>query len=195
MTTIITRLYADDATAQSAVSALVSGGIDADWIQVIKTADMGAMTAARIEAAAAAAYAAAMTGGQALLVVTAEFNPVGAARKAIKILSRMASVNAGVANEEVYVEELMNPDFANKSMEGSPLLLTNKFARTSHGHIFGSNPVSPSRPRTSAMRGGGYMSKAFWPMKLVSTPGTKTSAIAGGKLFSSMFGISLLYRR
>lgn len=195
MTTIITRLYADDATAQSVVAALVNGGLDADSIQVIKAADPAAMIAARIDPAAAAAYAAAMTGGQALVVVEAGFNPVGAARKAMKIVDRTPAIKCGVADENAYVVELPDPAFANRVMAGAPLLMTNRFARLSHGHIFGSNPVMASPTKTSAMRGGAYMSKMFWPMKLVSESKTKTSAIHGGKLMSSMFGVSLLYRR
>jgi BCD family chlorophyll transporter-like MFS transporter len=43
--------------------------------------------------------------------------------------------------------------------------------------------------------GGAYMSKSFWPMKLVSTPATKRSAISGGMLMSSMFGLATIYHR
>ena len=49
--------------------------------------------------------------------------------------------------------------------------------------------VSASKTRTSAIRGGAYMSRYFWPMKLVSASKEKTSAIRGTWLFSSMFGL------
>ena len=195
MTTIITRLYADTATAHAVAAALVAGGIDAGDVTVIASADTGAMKAARVNLASAAKYAAAMTGGQALVVAEVGFNPVGAARKATKIVGRTASIDCGVADEEMYEQESVDPAYANRVMKGAPLLMTNPFARPSHGHILGANPVLPSRPRTSAMRGGGYMSRMFWPMKLVSAPRTSTSAIRGGKLFSQMFGLAMLYRR
>jgi hypothetical protein len=191
MTTIITRLYADDATAQSVVAALVAKGIDEDSIQVIGSADIAAIKAANVDATSAAAYSAAMTGGQKLVVVEVGFNPQGAARKAIKTVSRTPSINVGLSSEDNYIEESLDPAFANSVMDGSPLLLTNSFVRLPHGHIFGSNPVIHSRPRSSAIRGGAYMV----PMTRISTPKTKSSAIRGGKLISSLFGLGTLYHR
>lgn len=195
MTTIITRLYADDAAAQAVVSALVSGGIGADSIHVIGTADPAAMVAAQVAPQAANAYSAAMTGGQALIVVAVGFNPMGAARKAIKIVGRTPSISCGVAEENAYVQEAMDPAYANRILKGAPLMLTNSYGRMPQGHIFGSNPILASRPRTSAIRGGAYMSKMFWPMKLVSTSRTSTSAISGGMLMSRMFGLATIYHR
>lgn len=195
MTTIITRLYADPATAHAVAAFLVAGGLDEDDVTVITSANLAAMKAARVDKGSAAKYAAAMTGGQALVVAQAGFNPVGAARKAIKIIGRTASINCGVVDEDDYQPEIIDLAYASSVMDGAPLLMTNKFARLSHGHIFGSNPVLPSRPRTSAIRGGGYMSKSFWPMKLVSNGRKSTSVIKGGRLFSESFGLSLLYQR
>ena len=100
MTTIITRLYADDATAQSVVAALVRGGIDADSITVFHSADAATLKAARVDATAAAAYAAALIGGRALVLAEVGFNPIGAARKAIKIVGRTPSVDLGLAEED-----------------------------------------------------------------------------------------------
>ena len=195
MTTLITRLYADAETAQSVAAALVGGGIDAASITVLGTADASAMMAARVSAASAAVYAAAMTPGQALVVVEVGFNPVGAARKAMKIVGRTPSVACCLQDEDAYIAEFADPSFANHVLPGAPLMMSNCFARLPHGHIFGTNPVIHSRERTSAMRGGGYMSRVFWPMKLVSTPKTRTSAMSGGMLMSSMFGLATLYRR
>ncbi len=193
MTTIITRLYADHATAQSVVAALVAKGIDEDSIQVIGSAD--ALKATRVDTTVAAAYAAAMTGGQALLVVEAGFNPVGAARKAIQVVGRTPSINVGLVSEDNYLQEVIDPAYANSTMKGNPLLLTNSYVRLPHGHIFGSDPIIHGKTKTSAIRGGAYMSKMFWPMKLVSTGRNASSAIRGGKLMSSMFGIGTLYHR
>ena len=195
MTTIITRLYADKATADTVAAALVSGGLAAETITVIDHADADAMKAARVLAASASKYAAAMTGGQTLLVVQAGFNPVGAARKAIKIVGRTASINCGVHDEDAYISEAVDPAYADSVIKGGGLMLTNEHASLPHGFILSKNPISHNRPKSAVMRGGAYMSKSFWPMKLVSTPATKRSAIAGGKLVSAMFGLATIYHR
>ena len=150
MTTIITRLYADTATAQSVVAALVAKGIDQGSIQVIASADATAMTAARTDATSAAAYAAAMTGGQALVVVEAGFNPQGAARKAMQVVARTPSINVGLADEDNYVQENMDSSYSSSVMKGNPLVMTNPYVKLPHGHIFGSDPVIHGKTSTSA---------------------------------------------
>lgn len=193
MTTIITRLYADKATAETVAAALVSGGLTGNSITVIGDADAAAMKAARVPAASAGKYAAAMTGTQALLVVEAGFNPVGAARKAIKIVGRTASIPCGIYDEDAYISESVDPSYAESVIKGGGLMLTNEYARLPQGLILSKNPISRNRPKSAVMRGGAYMSKSFWPMKLVATPATKRSAIAGGKLISSIFGLPTIF--
>ncbi len=199
MTTIITRLYSDAAEASAVVAALVAGGHDKDDIRIIdgaaKAEAASAMKAARVSDAAAAAYGRAMTPGQALLVVEAGFNPVGAARQAIKIVNRHPSINAGLDDEDGFIREYPTMAPGGSVLRGAPLLMSNPFSRASHGRIFGANPVTSSKPRTSAMKGGGFMSKMFWPMKLVSTNRTRTSASPGGMLIFETFGINSLLRR
>lgn len=195
MTTIITRLYADKATADTVAAALVSGGLTADTITVIGHADATAMNAARVPSASAAKYVAAMTGDQALLVAEVGFNPVGAARKAAKIVGRTASINCGVQDEDAYIAESVDPAYANSVIKGGALMLTNEHGSLPHGFILSKNPISRNRPKSAVMRGGAYMSKSFWPMKLVTTPSSKRSAISGGKLMSSIFGLGTIYHR
>lgn len=195
MTTIITRLYADKATADTVAAALVSGGLKADTITVIGHADAAAMKAARVPADSAAKYGAAMTGAEALLVVEAGFNPVGAARKATKIVNRTASIKCGVYDEDAYIIESVDPAFSNAVIKGGALMLTNEHGALPHGFILSKQPISRNRARSAVIRGGAYMSKAFWPMKLVSTPKSKDSAISGGKLISAMFGLDTIYHR
>ena len=198
MTTIITRLYADHSAADAAVASLQSNGQVEYTIHIItKNAEAGpdaAMKAARVGATAAAAYSTAMTGDEALLVVQAPFNPMGAARNAIKILQKHPAMNAGVGDEDVYLREYPSPQYSSSILAKHPLVASNPFREMPHGHIFGNNPIIHSKPRTSAMRGGGYMSRFFWPMKLVSAPKTGSSAIRGTFLVSSMFGLPLLFR-
>lgn len=105
MTTIVTRLYPDKDTAETAVTALKlqnhpEGNID------IVTAGKGAEDAlrdAQVPEDSAAAYASAMKRGQAVVVVRAPVTPFGAARNAIDTLDEFESVDAGVENENYYV--------------------------------------------------------------------------------------------
>lgn len=199
MTTIITRLYADQAAARAVVNTLLQKGQDEDTIEVITRDSLGgaeaAMRAARVPAASAAAYARAMTGREALLVVTAPFNPVGTAREAIRVVNKSPAIRVGLADEDVYLREAARSEFSRNLLPGNTLIMSNPHSRPSHGHILGRNPVSASKTRTSAIRGGAYMSRYFWPMKLVSASKEKTSAIRGTWLFSSMFGLPTLISR
>ncbi len=194
MTTIITRLYSDEAAA-AAVAALVRGGIDPDCIRTI-TAGEGAeagMRAVRVSAIAVAVYARAMQAGQSLVVAEIGFNPIGAARKAMKILARHPSVDVGLVTEDDYVEEIADVDTTGSVIRGGRLVMSNPFARPSHGHILGADPVIRGRVSTSALRGGAYMSRAFWPMKLVIRK-TTHSAMSGTFLLSNLFGLPTIIR-
>ncbi|MFN5996909.1 MAG: hypothetical protein ACK47C_15070 [Paracoccaceae bacterium] len=196
MTTIITRLYPDVATATSVSAALQSSGHDPSTIDVITRAGDGSvsdrMKAARVMAPSAAAYAPGIEKGGALLVVRAPFAPMGTARHAIKTVNRTPSLKVGLADEDVYIREQPTIARSGSVQSGTVFYMSNPHRNLSHGHIMGQNPISPSKPRTSAIAGGAYMSKMFWPMKLVSTGRQASSAISGGYLFSSMFGIPTL---
>lgn len=197
MTTIITRLYPDLATAQGVVTALTANGHAPSSIDIITKGDGGAearMEAARVPKASAAAYAPGIAKGRALVVVQAPFAPLGAARDAIKVVNRTASIDVGVANEDYYIREQPKVEISGKVMRGTVFFMSNPHRALGHGHVLGSNPILPSKPRTSAIAGGAYMSKMFWPMKLVSTGRQANSAISGGFLFSQMFGIPTLIR-
>jgi hypothetical protein len=199
MTTIITRLYADIATAREVAGALMASGHAAATIDVISrdgaadTADR--MRAARVSAAAAARYAPAVQDGRALVVVRAPFAPMGAARHAMKVVDRTPSIKVGVADEDEYIREQPSIAMRDNLLRDHPLVMTNPHRPLPHGHILGSNPILAPRERRSAIAGGKHMSRLFWPMRLVSARAKEgTSAIRGGWLFSSMFGIPTLLR-
>lgn len=194
MTTLITRLYSDVAAA-AAVAALTQGGIERDGIHIIPAGEgaMAAMRAARVSAVAAAAYGSAMQAGQTLVVAEIGFNPVGAARRAMKILARHPSVAVGLASEDEYIAESAELETTGMVIKGGKLMMSNPFARPSHGHILGANPVIRGRVSTSAIRGGAYMSKTFWPMKLVSRK-SSNSAMSGTFLVSNLFGLPTILR-
>jgi hypothetical protein len=198
MTTIITRLYPDPSAAKAAMASLLDIGQSDDTIQIITANTVGgtaaAMKAARVGSVSAAAYAGAMTGSQALLVVQAPFNPMGTARNAIKCLRKHPAMNVGLEHEDVYLREYPIARHSNNLMANHPLLMSNKFREMPHGHIFGNDPIIRGKERTSAIRGGAYMSRFFWPMKLTSAPKTRNSVISGGFLFSSLLRLPLLTR-
>lgn len=199
MTTIITRLYADTATARAVAAALLASGHSVDTIEVIArdgAADMATrMTEARVDPDAAALYAPAVQDGATLLVVRAPFAPMGAARHAMKVVDRTASIKVGVADENEYVREQPSIAYRDNLLHGNPLVMSNPFRTASHGHILGTNPLLAPRERRSAIAGGKHMSRMFWPMRLVSAHAKEgTSAIRGGWLFSSLFGIPTVWR-
>ena len=198
MTTIITRLYSDVATAQAVVAALAHNGHRPSTIDVItKDGPVSAadrMRAARVPSASAAAYAPAIAEGRALLVVRAPFAPMGTARNAIMTVNRTPALLVGLADEDVYIREEPKVDTTGKLYPGTTFFMSNPYRSASHAHILGSNPISPSKPRTSAIRGGAYMSTKFWPGKLLSAPKVRDSAIRGGWLMSSLFGLPTIIR-
>ena len=198
MTTIITRLYSDVAAAQAVVSALSGKGRNPCTIDVITkdgaTAAADRMRAARVPSASAAAYAPGIAEGRALLVVSAPFAPMGTARRAIMTANRFPARSVGLADEDVYIREDPKVDTSGKLYPGTTFFMSNPYRSPSHGHILGSNPISPSKPRTSAIRGGAYMSTKFWPGKLLSAPKERSSAIRGGGLVSAIFGLPTIIR-
>ena len=136
--------------------------------------------------------------GAALVVAQAPFNPVGAARHAMRVLDRHPSINAGVANENEYLREQPRVEVGNSILRSHPLFMLNKLAGLKHGTVsgaFGLRTLSPRKARTSAMAGGGFMSKMILPFPLLSRPKDRTSAMRGTWTLSGMFGIPMILRR
>ncbi len=191
MTTIITRLYPDAATARGVVSALLARGLDQDLIDVIG-ADGAApvadrMTAASVNPRTAAAYAAAISGGKTAVVVRAPFAPMGMARNAMKTMDRTPSIDVGVEGAE-YIR--VSPSLTNRSsvMQDHPFFMSNPLRPTGHGHVFGAKLLSAHRTKRSVYAGGKLMSGMFWPMKHISAHKERNSAIRGTWLFSRFLG-------
>ena len=198
MTTIITRLYANAAAAQTVVEALLAGGHSPATVHVI-TKDgagtaAGRMHEARVGATAARAYAGPLGEGRALLVVNAPFAPMGTALNAIRTVNRFPAMDVGLADEDVYIRDEPTVDLSGKVLQGTVFYMSNPHRSLPQGHIMGSNPIIHSRPRTSAIRGGAYMSTRFWPMRLVSKPREGPAVLRGTWLFSSLFGLPTIIR-
>ena len=182
MTTIITRLYADRATADQVAGTLQASGLAGDAIDVITGGDaVAAMRAARMSKASAAAYGPGVAAGHALLVVRAPFNPMGAARKVAEIMDATPSHKVGLARESEYIREQLDdrhwssilkdhPRFFSQDMIpgfgrmrgtvsgafGLRLLSAHKERRSAGSyHILPGAKVISGRTTTSAIRGGG----------------------------------------
>jgi hypothetical protein len=198
MTTIITRLYSDVTAAQAVVAALTGSGHNPATIDVItrdgSTPAADRMRAARVPSASVAAYAPAIAEGRALLLVSAPFAPMGTARHAIKTVNRYPALSVGLEDEDVYIREDPKVETSGKILKGTTFFMSNPYRATGHGRVFGDNQVMPSKPRTSAMRGGGYMSTKFWPGKLLSAPKERNSAMRGDWQVSSLFGLPTIIR-
>jgi hypothetical protein len=193
MTTIITRLYPDLATAKTVVAALETSGQDPSTITMVAKKGEGTaesrMRALRVPATLAAAYAPGIEKGGVLVVVQAPFTPIGTARTAIKVVNRTPALDVGLADQDVYIREQAPVERLGRVLPGKVFFMSNPFQSTSHSHILGRNPILAAKPRTSAIAGGAYISTKFWPMKLVSPAKERSSAMRGGFLISSMFGL------
>jgi hypothetical protein len=198
MTTIITRLYADPATAQAAARDLEGRGHSDSYISIITRDGAGTaaerMRALRVPGEAAALYDPRIGQGAALLVVAAPFNPVGTARHAIRTLDRHPALDVGLRSEDTYIREQPTIETRGQILPGTVFYMTNPHRPTSHRHIFGQDPIIRSGPRRSAIAGGAYISTKFWPMRLLSAPRKRNSAIAGGMLMSSLIDMPTLLR-
>ena len=202
MTTIITRLYPTTTAAHAVADALMQAGHQSSYVDIIDHADMGAMAAARVSDSAAAAYAKAMTGGQALLVIRAPFSPVGAANSAKAVVGRYASIDAGVAHEDSYVREQADGQRFLSILKNHPRFLSQDIGpgkgrtRGTVSSAFGAQLLVPNKTSRSVTADGTHISTKFWPMRLVSVNKTKRSVIAGGgHPLSKLLGMAVISRR
>lgn len=184
MTTIITRLYADQASAQAVADMLARRGHDDVHVFASGGDTVARLRAAGVPLASASAYAPHMDKGNALVVARVGYNPVGAARDAMRALAAHPSIDAGVKDENHYIRE--------------DAVLTGGYVLDDHPHIF---------LRKDSLGEGRFFSRAFGlpmlrhrgtimtstsrshghviPMKLLSTKNSK-SAMGGGRLMAGI---------
>ncbi|MEM7744943.1 MAG: hypothetical protein AAF409_14645 [Pseudomonadota bacterium] len=108
MTTIISRLYKDQKTADAVAAGLAHEEFPAGTYDVIAAGDdtEARITAAGVAPASAAAYASNVDAGNALVVCRAPFTPFGAARVAMTVMDGKETLDAGVENENAYQGDL-----------------------------------------------------------------------------------------
>jgi hypothetical protein len=198
MTTIITRLYQDQSTAETVAGMLARQGLYLTAVDIITRDGAGTpaerMRAATVGADAAAAYAGPVGQGRALLVVNAPFAPMGTALKAIRTVNRTPSIDVGLADEDAYIRDEPDVQLEGRVFTGTVFFMSNPHRRLPEGHILGSDPIRRRPRHNSAISGGAYMSTKFWPMKLISKHRDNRPLTREGWLFSNIFGIPTLVK-
>lgn len=198
MTQVISRLFEDEKLARHVLDRLRFEGLPPRALRVItaqpgESAEALADRIAGLDVAhdAAQAYAQHMADGRAAVVVHATYKPLGAAKLTRNTLDRNNPIDLGDVTEETYVPD--SPSRAPSILDSHPHFLTTRVhdrripsgGPVSHG--LGPKLIMKSRPRTSAISGGRFMSRFFWPMPLLKTNRTASSAIRGGKHMSRAF--------
>ncbi|MCX7890127.1 MAG: hypothetical protein N2422_10460 [Rhodobacteraceae bacterium] len=201
MTTIVSRLYADARAANAAAGALKAAGMPASAVDVITRGGdtAAALKAARVGKASAAAYAPRIEAGNALVVARAPLQPFGLARRVMDTLDRFESIHVPGAVPDDYVRETIGSRYALSVLTSHPRIFSQDFtpgSLISRGPVtalFGLPMLKAHRTRRSAMTGTRFMSRAFWPMPLISRRPRRIHA--GAWKISEALGIPTLSRR
>jgi hypothetical protein len=198
MTTVITRLYDSEDTASATARRLNREGVPKHALQVITAKGLAReaiaerMRRADVHDSAVPVYADHVAQGDALLVVRATYKPLGAARLTREITAKTKTKSVGDVVDDHYFAD--GPDHAPSVLKDHPhmLSLDLDFGEYKGGPVsaeFGI-PLLTRGHRNRPLRvsrGGGHMSKWFWPMPLVTRKRTANSAISGGRFMSRLF--------
>lgn len=226
MTTIHTRLYSNQRIARSVQDRLYREGFPRHVMRVFNAnsgEDVSAIeqriSAACVPAREAAVYAENVARGATLLVVEANYKPLGAVIIGREVLEGTDSIPCNIECEEFKVAT--RPDHApyvlkdhprffttspDQDLVGGPLsdqlgilMLAAKrrfnSAIEGGGLMFPFSALTHRKKAKSAIKGGYFFSRSFWPMKLVTTKRRRKSIISGGgHPFSRLFGWSTVSR-
>ena len=196
MTNVITRLYADTTKAEAVANRLRWEGFPRNSVRVISAdgGDDGAIRAplsrAEVKDAIVGDYASRLADGGAALVIQATYKPLGAARIAREIVAKSDAIDGASEFNDYYMPD--RPDHAPSVLKDHPRFMTLPLEPEDYrgGPIsreLGIRLLSPRKARNSAIRGGRHISKAFWPMPLVSKGRRAASAMSGGRHMSRAF--------
>ncbi|WP_371227460.1 hypothetical protein [Roseovarius sp. 2305UL8-3] len=198
MTTLITRMFEDEAVAQQAASKVYFKGVPERAISVISGGNVDTLSArmdkARVHAASIAAYAEKLEKGGALLVVGATHIPLGAPRITRETLAKFDTVDMGDIVEEYYFTD--PPEKATSILKSHKLFLTQRL-RNSGGTVMGGGLLlTPEVKKSSAAGKHRRASRMFWPMPLLSRKERRNKTMSGERRMSRMFWpMPLLSRR
>ncbi|MDJ0639385.1 MAG: hypothetical protein QNJ20_11165 [Paracoccaceae bacterium] len=209
-TTVITRLYADEASARGVRERLYREGFPRHTLSLVSAAEgdteetlKAKMERALVPAEAAEAYATRIAEGASLVAVRATYKPLGAVRIANETFASSGALPVNLPSESFRVKAPRDhapsvlkdhPRFLTmhprSDERGGPVsaqlgfrLLSEPKRRDSvinGGKLFFGDGVKRGRTASSAMRGGGHMSRMFWPMPLLSKKKRGLSVIEGG---------------
>lgn len=199
MTTIITRLYKDEQTANAAVSDLRENNFPDDTHDVFSGSGTSAdeIEAAGVDREKAEVYASKLGDGNSLLVVRAPFVPFGAASTAIRTVDSHPVVASGVENENQLVSYEMAEPSVGSVLRNHPLMLTRRKNVGGGGTLsesLGMRMLSSPWPRTSAVGESGHWSTAVAPIPLIKSGARKLSVFTENRYFGA-FLFPLLWRR
>lgn len=194
MTTIITRLFDDQQSADHARERIIFRGVPSRAVNVIDPS-MGndahdRMEASLVHPSARDTYAKAITAGKSLLVVRTTYRPLTAATIVRDMLSKMDTVDTGDVVDDYYMTD--TPEQAPSILDEHPLFLTLRLDKSGYegGRVsdgLGMRLLSERKERTSAKGQAGPRSSFFWPMPLLSRKERKSSVISGGRYMSKAF--------
>lgn len=206
MTTVFTRLYETEKAAEKVKARLHFERLPRNAVRLFKAGVhdrdtlVDKLTREGVPESAAGRYADAMQAGNTLLVAKATYKPLTATTITRNALAEYAALDAGVAPEESYM-----PDRASKTpgvMTDHPLFFTTPYVPGHSKHVpistaWGLPLLAQKRKKSSVIRGGRTMSKAFWPTPLLSQKRRKKlSVMSGGRYMSRGFWpMPLLSRR
>jgi hypothetical protein len=111
MTTVISRIYADEAAADRVLTVLKKIGFPEAQIDKIKGGHntLEAMQKARLNAGDAALYAEMMRSDETLVVVRAYITPFGAAKRAMEVMDQGAPLTVTGVPGDRYIREEPDP--------------------------------------------------------------------------------------
>ncbi|MFY9211493.1 MAG: hypothetical protein WAO69_10230 [Aestuariivita sp.] len=187
MTTVISRLYADEATAHGVVDDLKGAGFPGNTIDVLAAGSSAeAIAATRVNASDAEIYANKMQSEGVLVVVRAPFTPFGAARRAMEIVDSTTSIHAGVKSPNFYAEDRADPKLFLSVMTNHPRFFATDMgpeSARSRGTVsegLGWRLLSEHRTKRSASSGW-HASTKLLPFPLLKAHKERNSVISGGK--------------
>ena len=215
MTTVITRLYGDEQSAKGVRERLYREGFPRHMLSLVTPGDRDVhakIERALVPAEAAATYAARVSEGASLVVARATYKPLNAVRVANEVFETSGAMASGLDEDMFKVPTPIDkspsiikdhPRFftmpPNRDHVGGPLsdqfgfrLVSAQKRRDSvlhDGKLFFGDGIMRNRKSNSVFRNGGFMSKYFWPMPMLSRKRRGLSVIpGGGQPFSRLLG-------
>ena len=223
-TTVISRLYGDAQSANGIRERLYREGFPRHALSVVSASDGDDVEAVKAKIMRAAvpeegadAYATRVSEGASLVVVRATYKPLGAVRIANETFESSGALPVNLAAQSFKIKT--PPDHAPSILKDHPRFLT-MAPRGTHaggpvsgqlgmrlvsapkrrdsvingGKLMFGDGVKRGRSSSSAMSGGRFMSRSFWPMPLLTKKRGGSSVIpGGGHPFSRLLGWPTTY--